>query len=97
MLHEEDDAKLTLTKPTLTKETFVDGNSMSLKDEAKIKADLEQEENNVVFREELCACNKRLEQMTDDTQKACALIMNNHCGKVMRNGIKEQADFETAV
>ena len=76
----------------------MDASSALLKDEAKIKADLEQEENNAVFREELHVHNKKPEQMTDGTQKACALIVNNCCSKAMHNGIdEEQADFEVAV
>ena len=35
--------------------------------------------------------------MKDKTQKACALIINKLCGKVMRNRIKEKSNFEKAV
>ena len=35
--------------------------------------------------------------MTDNAQKPGALIMSNHCSKVMQNRIEEQSDFETTV
>ena len=72
-----------IDKTNIEERIFVDKDSAPLKDEAKIKADLVQEKNNVVLREEFCAHCKKLEQMTDDTQKAHALTVNNHCGKVM--------------
>ena len=48
MLQEEDEKKIELTKPTLTKELFVDASGMTLKDEAKMTVELKQEENNTV-------------------------------------------------
>ena len=86
-----------MTKPTLTKELFVDSIGAALKDGVKMAAELKQEENNMVFREELCLCNEKKVQVADNTQKACALMVNHHCSKVIRNRIKEQSDFETAV
>ena len=93
----EDTTKADLKKPTLTKEEFIDGSGASLKDAAKAKADLKQEEHNMAFREDLRLCNERKDQMEDDTQKAHALTMNNCCSQVMRNRIEEQSNFELKV
>ena len=97
MLRAEDTTKADLMKPTLMKEPFVDSSGALLKDAAKAEADLKQDEHNMAFREDLQLCNKRKDQIEDNTQKACALTMNNYCGKVMRNLIEEQSNFELKV
>ena len=73
MLREEDEDKTKLMKPTLTKEPFVDSNRVTLKDGARVEADLKQEENNMMFQEDLHSHDKRKEQMEDNTQKGMCL------------------------
>ena len=75
VLRAEDTTKADLMKPTLTKEEFIDSSGAPLKDAAKAEADLKQEENNMVFREELRLHNERKDQIEDNTQKAYALTM----------------------
>ena len=61
----------------------MDLSRVALKDGATVEADLKQEENNVMFREDLHSHNERKEQMEDNMQWACALTMNDCCWDVL--------------
>ena len=88
----EDDAHGASMHPTPSTATFVTKDGTVSTGREKMKADLKQEEHNITFWEEL---NKKLSKMTDKTQKAYALNVNNCCSEVMRNEIEEKTDFET--
>ena len=97
ILREEDVSVAGLTAPTLTKARYVDAQGNVLAGADKIEADLEQNEYNIVFREELRIYNEEKKQLEDNLQKAYALIMKNYCSNTMRNRVEDKPNFEIDV
>ena len=97
MIRSEDPKEGQLIYPTLVKADLVDGEGKLFTGQEKAIKDLEQEENNMIFREKLRIYNEEKKQLEDNIEKAYALIFNSFCSKTMQNRIEEKSDFETAV
>ena len=83
-IREEDESPGEPTKPELGKANFFDTSGKAFKGKEEMDARLEQEECDMMFCEELRIHNEEKKQLEDNMQKACALIVKNHCSHLMK-------------
>ena len=75
----------------------MDSQGKVMDDAEKLRLSLEQEANNIEFREELRVYNKGKKQSKENKVKACTLILNKYCSKVMKHQVEEKLDHEMKV